>query len=61
MCFVCTVKIWQRMLKDCVCSATGAFAKRSLATPANPHDLYDPVPGKDGALPFKMAHTERMK
>lgn len=39
----------------------GAYTKRSLPAPANTKELYDPVPGVDGALPFKMAHTSRMK
>jgi hypothetical protein len=38
----------------------GGIANRKLAA-RPPAELYQPPPGVDGALPFLMAHTPRMK
>jgi len=40
---------------------TGAVAKRKLVRPHDPSELLEPEPGAAGALPFQMAHTDRMR
>lgn len=39
----------------------GAVAKRKLPLPESTAELYEPPPGTKGALPFKMAHTNKMR
>lgn len=45
----------------CALPIAGAMTKRKLTAPSDVRDLYEPEPGTKGALPFKMAHTHRMK
>ncbi|KAF6260843.1 POT family-domain-containing protein [Scenedesmus sp. NREL 46B-D3] len=39
----------------------GAFTKRHLSLPHDAAQLHDPEPGTEGALPYSMAHTMRMR
>ncbi|WIA14658.1 hypothetical protein OEZ85_003160 [Tetradesmus obliquus] len=39
----------------------GAFTKRHLSLPADAGQLHNPEPGTEGALPYSMPHTQRMK
>jgi hypothetical protein len=40
---------------------SGAFTKRHLSLPPDTTQLHNPEPGTEGALPYSMAHTKRMK
>ena len=49
------------VMKFCLVSSTGAVAKRKLPLPSDPKALYEPLLGAEGALPFTMEHTDRMR
>jgi hypothetical protein len=40
---------------------SGAFTKRHLSLPPDASQLHNPEPGTEGALPYSMGHTKRMK
>jgi hypothetical protein len=51
------------MLSDVVVLCAAAFAKRHMHLPTDPSELYEPASGADDGhgVPFKMAHTLRMR
>lgn len=50
-------------LAPCALCAAAAFSNRNLAIPSDPTELFEPQCGADDGhgVPFKMAHTQRMR
>lgn len=48
-------------LPTCTCNCAGAFVNRKAATPSSADELWEPLPGSKGALPYTMGYTHRMK